>query len=121
LIPEDPNNPEYILSAGEGLIVYALTEKDVVFNSVYCSEQDLYQGFNLIGFACPPDEYTVFQLLNDLGSENITTIQRYNAETGIFETAGFGENNQTVGIDFSIVPGEGYLVYMKQAVENFEP
>jgi len=57
----------------------------------YCTGQDLKQGLNLIGIACPSDGYTAFQQLNDLGAENATTIQRYDAENGTFASAGFNE------------------------------
>ena len=113
LIPGDPLNESFMLNGGEGLIVYAKQNKDVTFTSVLCATLDLKPGFNLVGFACPADEYTVFQLLSDLGSENVTSIQRYSTTNGVFETAGFGPDGQLVGVDFPIVAGEGYFIYMK--------
>ena len=113
LIPGDPLNESFILNGGEGLIVYAKQDKETAFTSVLCSTHDLKPGFNLIGFACPPEGYTAFQLLSDLGSENVASIQRYSTKKGAFETAGFGPDGQVVGVDFPIVPGEGYFIYMK--------
>lgn len=112
LIPGDPSNPSFILQGGEGLIVYAKQDKEIAFESVLCSTLDLKQGFNLIGIACPQEGYSAFQLLNDLGSGNVSSIQRYSTEKGAFETAGFGPDGQRVVVDFPIVPGEGYFVYM---------
>jgi len=114
LIPEDGSNPSFTLNGGDGLIVYAKEEKQVGFASVYCSSLDLEQGFNLIGIACPTEGYTAFDLLSSLGSENVSSIQRYSTEKGAFETAGFDPEGQHVGVDFLIVAGEGYFVYMKQ-------
>jgi hypothetical protein len=114
LVPEDVTNPSFTLNGGEGLIIYANNEKQVGFESVYCSSLDLEQGFNLVGIACPTAGYTAFDLLNDLGSENVTSIQRYSTEKGVFETAGFDPDGNLVGMDFLIVPSEGYFVYMKQ-------
>jgi len=34
-------------------------------------------------------------------------------EKGAFETAGFTQDGQLVGVDFTIVAGEGYFVYTK--------
>jgi flagellar hook assembly protein FlgD len=113
LLPDDPLSEGFTLTGGEGLIVYARQDKEITFTAVLCSMLDLKEGFNLVGFACPVDGYTAFQLLSDLGSENVANIQRYSTEKGAFETAGFGPNSQVVGVDFPIIPGEGYFIYMK--------
>lgn len=121
LIPGDTSNPSFILKEGEGLILYAKQDKDVTFTSVLCTILDLKPGFNLVGFACPKDGYGAYQLLNDLGSENVDSIQRYSTEKGVFETAGFDQDGQPTGVDFKIVPGEGYFVYIHSAVDGFRP
>jgi len=113
LIPGSSSNPGFTLKGGEGLIVYAKLDKNITFTSVLCSTLDLTPGFSLVGFACPEDGYSAYQLLNDLGSENVSSIQRYSMEKGAFETAGFTQDGQLVGVDFTIVAGEGYFVYTK--------
>ena len=120
LIPGDSSNPIFILTGGEGLIIYATGEKQVGFMSVHCSNLDLKPGFNLVGFACPPEGYSTFDLLSNLGSGNVSSIQKYSMEKGAFETTGFGPNGQPTGVDFPIVRGEGYFVFMKQEVPNFQ-
>jgi RHS repeat-associated protein len=114
LLPGDLSSEGFALKGGEGLIVYARQDTEITFATVLCSALDLKPGFNLVGFACPADGYTAFQLLTDLGSGNVSSIQRYSTEKGAFETAGFGPEGQLVGVDFLIVLGEGYFVYMKQ-------
>ena len=47
----------------------------------------------------------------------ISSVQRYNPDTGGFETAGY-RNGVPEGVDFSIKPGEGYFITMHQAVSN---
>ena len=113
LVPGEISNPGFILQGGEGLILYAKRDKEITFTSVLCATLDLKPGFNLVGFACPEDGYSAYQLLNDLGSENVSSIQRYSTANGAFETAGFGPDGQLAGVDFSIVAGEGYFIYRK--------
>jgi hypothetical protein len=121
LVLEAANNPAFSLSGGEALIVYAKRAFDVSFTSALCGPMDLRQGLNVTGFACPPDGYTAFDLLNALGAENVISIQRFDTDSGTFETAGFNESLQPSGVDFSIVSGEGYLIQMQQPVIGFEP
>ncbi len=119
LIPEEPSNPGVILSGGEGLIVYAKQDKEIAFTSLFCASFDLSPGFNLVGISCPPENFTAFQLLTALGNSNVASIQRYSAEKGMFETAGFDQSSNPSGVDFPIVTGEGYFIYMKQEVLGF--
>lgn len=120
LIPEDGSTPSFILNGGEGLIVYAKQDKEITSTSVLCPTLDLKSGFNLVGFACPANGYSAYQLLNDLGSQNVSSIQRYSTKKGVFGTASFGQDGQLAGADFPIVRGEGYFVFMKQEILDFQ-
>lgn len=120
LIPESGTNPAVTLQPGGGMIVYAKGEKTVTFTSRLCAAIDLQPGPNLLGFACAPDGYTAFELLQALGSEDAISIQSYDLETGKFKTAGFTETGQLYGDDFAIILGEGYYLYMQNAISAFE-
>jgi hypothetical protein len=114
LVPGDPSNESFLLKGGEGLIIYAKVEKSLDFSTLACTPPTLKAGFNLVGIACPPEGYTAFMFLDDLGIDNASSIQRYSDEKGAFETAGFGPDGRPVGVDFPIVPEEGYFLFMKQ-------
>ena len=115
------------LPAGQGLqgmIIYARLNHTVIFTSQYCHKWNLQQGANLVGSGgCIPESLTAQQLLADseLGAANVFSIQRFNPETGEFETRSFDDDGNQQGIDFPIETGVGYLIYMKQAVPDFRP
>ncbi|BBO84834.1 hypothetical protein DSCO28_54000 [Desulfosarcina ovata subsp. sediminis] len=120
LIPGSDTNPSYTLAGGEGLIVYARQDKEIEFVSKYCTAIDLKDGHNLIGFACPSEGYTAYELIQALGSENVISIQHYNQTTGKFRTAGFNDTGELFGDNFAITPGEGYFLYMRNSVNAFK-
>ena len=121
LIPGSNSNPSVTLQGGEGLVVFARQARTISFGTKQCAPLDLYPGFNLVGISCPSIGLKSFDLLMQTGQGNISYIQRFNAEHGKFETAGFDENGQLTGINFSIQPGEGYFLYLKNEILNFTP
>jgi hypothetical protein len=114
MIPDASNNPSFTLTGGEGMIVYAILDKDISFSSVSCAPIALRQGSNLAGLPCSPPGYSAYQFLDALGIENIISVQRYYAEIGYFETAGFDESGEIGGSDFAIIPGEAFFINMKK-------
>jgi len=121
LIPGDTSNESFVLKGNEGLLVYAKISRSLGISAVTCSDLDLKAGVNLVGIACPPDQYSAYQLLGNLGFESVESIQRYSTETGAFESAGYSGAGETVGADFPIVSGEGYFIFMKQEVLSYKP
>ena len=71
-------------------------------------------GLNLFHYpVSPPSDMTAFELLRLLGGEPaISSIQRFNRDTGRFETAAWflGE---PAGVDFPISHREGYFVHAR--------
>lgn len=119
LIPGAASNPPFILQGGEGLIVYARVSKTISFVTIHCVDPNLRPGFNLVGFTCPPEGATAFKFLESATSNRIFSLQRYAPGKGDFETASLDANGKPTGIDFPIVPGVGYFVYIKGS--NNEP
>ncbi|MFH2142754.1 MAG: hypothetical protein ABIJ97_10045 [Bacteroidota bacterium] len=112
------------LAAGRGLpgfIVYAKQGAVINFTSQYCHTWDLKPGTNLVGSGCIANNFTASDLLLSIGDDTeISSIQRFNHETGTFETMGY-EGVQPSGLNFSILPGEGYFIQMKQETFDFMP
>lgn len=113
-----PAGEDFVIEPGDGLIVYSKADAVIPFTSVVCRTLDLYIGNNLIGLPCAAPGMTAFQLLRAIGGEMvISSVGRYNRNTGEFETASY-HNGAPVGVDFSIIPGEGYFITMHQSVSN---
>ena len=119
LFPEDEKNPDCYPEIGDAMIVYALEDADVLFASETCDSIDLRNGMNLIGAPCAPEDYSAYDLLIDLGPDSIVSIQRFDTIEGKFETVGYDENGVIQGVDFILMPGEGYFVTMKVMYNDF--
>jgi len=112
---------DFAIVAGEGYIVRMKRDKVVVFSGSSTSPiLNLTTGLNLVGQPAAPDDLTAFKLLEKLGDDVVTSIQRFNTATGAFETAGFGPDGQVVGVDFPIVHSEGYFIFMKREILGFK-
>jgi hypothetical protein len=105
------------IANGEGYFVY-MKKAGTMFQprrSVNMHLQ-LIPGFNIVSITGAPS-CSSYDLLVYLGSpDEIVSIQRYNKETGAFETTAY-YNEQPSGISFDIVNGEAYLVHMRVAKE----
>jgi hypothetical protein len=82
----------------------------------------LRKGFNLISTSVNSGiaDHTAFSFIGKLGESTASSIQRFNPETGQFETASY-HDGQIEGVDFPMRLGEGYIVYMKEDVLGFRP
>ena len=100
--------------------MFARQSKEVNFDTLLTSPIDLQQGINLVGIVDPPVDASAFDVLSNIGYGNVASIQRYNWESGAFETAAYDTTGQIDGVDFPIVTGEGYILHMRQAVTGFQ-
>ena len=101
------------LTPGEALIIYAKRNMIIAIPGDGCPAFSLTTGINWVATLCEPVYANAFDLLQAIGDEAIvSSIQRFNPDTGMFETAGY-YNNQPAGVNFPIRAGEGYIIYMK--------
>lgn len=115
------DNPGLLKGDNPNLIIFAKNgPSQIEFQTKYCVSYNLEAGVNLIGSGCVPSELTAFKLLQAIGNDTVvTSVQRFNIETGEFENASYFQGIP-VGTDFHIVSGEGYFVYMKLPVSSFK-
>ena len=69
---------------------------------------------NFIGSPSPANQYTAYQLLEDLGINSVYSVHRVTLKKHIFNSAGFCEDGDIIGDDFPIVPGETYFILRDQ-------
>ena len=107
----------FSITEGEGYLLQATSSFSKSFTGpIQCNDINLVQGLNLIGLSCVPDNYSAYDLLQTMGGESaVSSIQRFNKQTGRFETATF-QGADPVGVDFQINNTESYLVHSKQLV-----
>ncbi len=99
-----------------GIIVYSRADVSIPYLSAYCSDWNLRTGINIVGTPCAPSGTTAFQILAFIGGEGVvSSIQRFDHETGSFITAGF-RDGELVGDDFLLTAGEGYFIMMQRDV-----
>jgi hypothetical protein len=80
---------------------------------------DLLQGVNGLTIPEPPAGLDAYGLLGLIGDEtSVSALQRFNPETGAFETA-FYDAGTPSGDNFPIEWGISYQVHMRQAVLGF--
>ena len=105
----------------KGLIIYAKQEAEWTLPSAYCHVWNLVPGMNLVSTPCMEPGLRAYDLMAAIGGpELVSSIQRFNRETGKFETAAYLEGTLT-GANFPIEPAEAYYVFMKGLVLGFEP
>ncbi len=108
------------ITAGEGLIIYAFKDTGIDMLQDVCPQISLKAGTNWVGTPCQPEHQTAFSVLQALGSANAISIQRFNPDTGQFETAGF-RNGQAVGVNFPMERRQGYFININADLSGFRP
>jgi flagellar hook assembly protein FlgD len=109
-----PAGIEFSLKNIEGYILHSREAISIdVDGHRACGAVPLHAGFNLVGFACPPVNYTSVDLLVDLGGESaVERIKKYDPDSGRYLTTGWS-GGVVSGDVFAITHPQAYLVSMQ--------
>ncbi|MFH0729308.1 MAG: hypothetical protein V2B19_23570 [Pseudomonadota bacterium] len=112
------NAVDFLIQPGQAYVLRMKAAKTIrLEGESRCADLELFSGLNLAGYPRRLAVTTCFDWLKALGSANVSAIQRFNVETGGFETCAWCDvgagPDQPCGIDFSITGTTGYQIYMK--------
>ncbi|MCA1779694.1 MAG: thrombospondin type 3 repeat-containing protein [Xanthomonadaceae bacterium] len=110
---------DFPINQGEGYLLHSVAPFTHTYtDATDCSGASLQPGLNLIGYSCFPAGFTAYDLLQHLGGPGVvTSVQRLDPQTGLFETASW-LGNAAVGVDFELANTEAWLVHARQAVAD---
>jgi beta propeller repeat protein len=112
---------DFTLNEGDFLWVRFLDARILDFSTSNCLPNDLVVGINVLASTCVPDDYTAYQLFNDLGISNVNAVRLLNAQTGRWQVATVSNTNSFQGENFSIPSIAVVLIDMKQPVNQWLP
>jgi len=110
---------KFVVNETSGLVIYMNDKQSLSLSgNKKCSSVNLSPGFNLAGINCPPDNLSSYELFEQLGGCN--DVEKISKHDGKWLTTSCFLG-QVSGQSFTIVHGEGYLIYMKKEKLNFKP
>ncbi|MBI5562415.1 MAG: hypothetical protein HY894_06145 [Deltaproteobacteria bacterium] len=115
----------FTLTENTAVYLYADKAADLdggAITGLGCGGLNLKAGFNLVTYPCSHEHfiYTASDLVRSLGAGRILSISRFDAVAGKMLTLAVA-NGATVGDDFAIEPGEGYIIYATEGILNWAP
>lgn len=116
---------DFGISAGDALIVYASSSKKIqIADSGETARYTLLPGENHIGILSVPAAYTAHALINSIGLDNIKSVRRFDALSGLWQTVSVRDNSgvmEIVGANFAINPGDGLILNLSNRVDDWAP
>jgi len=112
-IAGSPTGLNFPITTSEGyLVTMKQTAPQALAGALVCGTRATVAGVNHIGFSCIPPGGSAYDALTILGGDGVVSaVQRFNAETGLFETATY-RAGLPVGIDFPLINTESYIAHM---------
>lgn len=108
-----PTGLDFPITTSEGyLVTMKQTAPQALPGALVCGTRATVAGVNHIGFSCIPPGGSAYDALTILGGDGVVSaVQRFNAETGLFETATY-RAGLPAGIDFPLINTESYIAHM---------
>lgn len=114
---------DFPLVKGAGLTIY-VTRKGTLRTAASgdSASYTLLPGQNQIGMLTVPYGYSAYQLARAIGLDNLRSVRRFDSTTGLWQTVMVKDGSgELVGIDFTITPGDGLLVTVRNRVDGWTP
>jgi len=117
-----PAGEDFEIKAGEAFLIYMIKDLNVRFDGVaHGAAIDLAPGLNMVSLPAAESGfvYSSYDMLEDLGdATEVSHIKGYDA-TGWQTTAWLSES--PAGALYETKRGKGYLIYMKEAQQEWRP
>ncbi|MEM7002647.1 MAG: DUF6531 domain-containing protein, partial [Pseudomonadota bacterium] len=115
----NPVGTDFLLEVGLGYFV-RVSQAVVAAPTgpAVCPEVSLEPGVNLIGVPGASADASCFGVLGTLTSAAVTSIERIQPESQVFESCLFDSLSAPQGVDFAIEPGVGYLVHALSGLDS---
>jgi beta propeller repeat protein len=85
-----------------------------------CGALDLVPGANVLTYTCFPDQYSAYELIGEIGTENLDGVRMLDAETGRWRVAS-AVDGTIVGEDFAIPRIAVVMIEMKMEITAWKP
>lgn len=116
---------DFTLAKGPGLVIYCRNAGMLkVAESGDTAAYTLLAGTNQIGILTVPFGYSAYDLMKSVGLDNIQSVRRFDATIGAWQTVAVRTTTTgsgVVGINFTIHPGDGVVITMKNRVDGWTP
>lgn len=116
---------DFTLARGAGLVIYTLKQGNLkLAESGETATYTLLPGANQIGILTVPFGYSAYDLMRSIGLDNIQSVRRFDTTNGAWQTVavrGTATGNSLAGANFTIQPGDGLAITMKNRVDGWQP
>ena len=124
-IEATPASGDFPLVKGMALTVYATKEGTLtVADPGEYATYTLLPGSNQIGLPAVPYGFSAYDLIKSLGLDNVQSVRRFDTDSGLWRSVAIraGKNsNEIVGGNFTLNPGDGLMITMKNRVDGWTP